>query len=250
MWHCVVGPGQNATRVTRRYCVERGTALAFGPEPPRQRQQSEVSWPTVLVEGTGWKHPASGARARKRAALTRARNAIQAALRKRSGSNGSSKSVSDAIGQALAARPANHLGRFVGGAPSLELAKYLQDHFAGARAGLELARRLAERARPASWKCETLRPGDRARPRAAEAGDGNSRGRVRSGEAGQCVARRKVRCTSGRSRHAATARRSGCLLELESLSLGVEGKALLWQALIELKDLIPELVRRSSSNGR
>jgi hypothetical protein len=33
----------------------------------------------------------------------------------------------------------------------------------------------------------------------------------------------------------------GRLLELESLSLGVEGKALLWQALIELKDRIPQL---------
>src|SRR5688572_151578 len=85
------------------------------------------------LEASGKKRPSSKARG-----ATRARTALRAAVRKRIGGNGSSA-------QNRSAKPAQPAKGILGAPRSPELAKYLQDHFAGALAGLELARRLAAR---------------------------------------------------------------------------------------------------------
>jgi hypothetical protein len=124
------------------------------------------------------------------------------------------------------------------GAVSREFAKYLQDHFAGSRVGLELARRLA--AKSTGGEIETLVQEieiDRILLKQVMESLDVEFGPVKQASAwlgGKFVQLRPANV--GRNGSAL-----GRLLELESLSLGVEGKALLWQALIELKDLIPQL---------
>jgi hypothetical protein len=185
------------------------------------------------LEASGKKRP--GAKAR---GTTRAKSAIQQALRKRSDVIGLPKSTARARSTKRRAFEQRPSGNVEPGEVSREFAKYLQDHFAGARVGLELARRLA--AKNTGGEIETLVQEieiDRILLKQVMEILDVEFGPVKQASAwlgGKFV---QLRPTAvGRNGSSL-----GRLLELESLSLGVEGKALLWQALIELKDLIPRL---------
>ena len=168
----------------------------------------------------------------------RAKSAIQQALRKRSEMIGLPKSAArlrSVKRRYIDQRRPEEVDR---GALSPEFAKYLQDHFAGARVGLELARRVATK--NTGGEIETLVQEieiDRVLLKQVMEILDVEFGPVKQASAwlgGKFVQLRP-----------ATVGKNGSpfsrLIELESLSLGVEGKALLWQALIELKDLIPQL---------
>jgi hypothetical protein len=164
-------------------------------------------------------------------------------LRKPRGTNGSAK----AAARTRAPKPWRPIrkssGRTLEGAPSRELAKYLQDHFAGARAGIELARSLAERNQNGELG-RVLRPFveeielDRALLKQVMEVLEVEFGPVKQATAWLGGKFLRMRPSAARYNGSALTR----LLELESLSLGVEGKALLWQALIELRERIPKLL--------
>jgi hypothetical protein len=117
------------------------------------------------------------------------------------------------------------------------LAIYLNDHLAGATAGTELARRMARSQRGATGEKELGRiAGEIAEDRDSlldimrVLGVAVRRYKVAAGWIGEKAGRLK---TNGR-----VVRRSplSSLLELESMRLGVEGKASGWRTLRELAD--------------
>jgi hypothetical protein len=180
------------------------------------------------LEASGRKRPGGKAQG------IRQRSAMQRALRKPS-------EIRAAKSNARARKRGGEHKRSTEFDPSTlprEFAKYLQDHFAGARVGLELARRQA--ASHTGGEIETLVQEievDRTLLKQVMEMLGVRFGPVKQASAwlgGKFVQLKPV--AAGRNGSPL-----GRLLELESLSLGVEGKALLWQALIELKDLIPQL---------
>jgi len=185
------------------------------------------------LEASGKKRPGKGR------GTIRAKSAIEQALRKRSDRIGLSKSAARVRSTKRRSFDKKPSGEAERGAVSREFASYLQDHFAGARVGLELARRLAGRS--TGGEIETLVQEieiDRILLKQVMEILDVEFGPVKQASAwlgGKVVQLRPA--TIGRNGSALSR-----LLELESLSLGVEGKALLWQALIELKDLIPQLV--------
>jgi len=158
---------------------------------------------------------------------------MRAAVRKRTGANGSSKSAA----QDRSAKRWQSSNGSITAQLSPELTKYLQEHFAGARTGLELARRLVER-EPGS-EVKTLADEielDRTLLKQVMEALEVPFGPVKQASAwlgGKFVQFRPTGIGNGSA--------LGELHELEALSLGVEGKALLWQALIEIKDLVPRL---------
>jgi hypothetical protein len=122
------------------------------------------------------------------------------------------------------------------------LGTYLNDHLAGANVGVELARRLHERAGTG--------PDAATLGRLAEEIE-NDRDELRRlieqlGEAGHPMKRAAGWLTGKVHRLTAKLPRAGeglgALLETEALALGIEGKLKLWQALLAVAPAHPRLV--------
>ena len=133
---------------------------------------------------------------------------------------------------------------------------YLNDHLMGSTTGIELVQRIAsEHAAPSSARSPTgLAPEIEAGPRRA-AGDHGAPRRRRSDQAKVALGwvTREGRPAQAQRR---AARHSPLtpLIELESLSLGIEGKRSLWLALAEVdavaerigRDRLAELIARAA----
>ncbi len=119
---------------------------------------------------------------------------------------------------------------------------YLNDHLAGSTMGVNLARRLARRAQGTPLG-ETMQPiadeiaRDRATLEDLMARLGTSANPVKRGVTWLAEKAAALRFSGATTRDP----RLGTFLALETLSLGIEGKRCLWQALAAAADGTPEL---------
>jgi hypothetical protein len=119
---------------------------------------------------------------------------------------------------------------------------YLEDHYAGSTVGVELARRIAEQNAGSAYGDEV---GKIAREIAEDRdalreimdilGVDPNRIKVAGAWLGEKAGRLKL------NGHLTSYSPQSRVVELEGLTLGVTGKLLLWRALQEVADLVPEL---------
>ena len=119
---------------------------------------------------------------------------------------------------------------------------YLEDHFAGAAVGVELARRIAGQNAGSAYGSEVAKIAqeieeDREvlREIMTDVDVGPNRIKVAGAWLGEKAGRLKL------NGHLTSYSPQSRVVELEGLVLGVSGKLLLWRALRDVCDLVPEL---------